>query len=593
MLGMRSKATSRSAAASGGRTEGRVPRAALRKIIVGHGPAVTGVAITAVLSGIAEAGILAAVAQVGSALVYHGSSVDLELGPLSIHPSVGVLLAIAGALTVVRVALLAWSSLLQARLAADVQMNLRGELFGSFTHAPWDLQSQEREGQLQEMLTSQILQATAGTLQFASLVSSLITFAVLVLSAMLLDFLVAIAVVIVAFALFGLLRPLSSYGRRSAKELSRSQLEFATGVGEAVRMAEENHVFGVEEPQRRRIGGLTDRAGHLFFQAQFVNRVVPTLFQSLVYMTVIAGLALLYASHAANVASLGAVILIMIRAGSYGQQVQGSYQAILQSLPFAETLQGEIDRYRAARIGEPQGRLERIETISMRDLGFSYRPGEPVLSEIGFEARRGEALGIVGPSGAGKSTLVQIMLRLREPQQGEYTINGAQAAGFSFDDWHRQVAYVPQKPQLLHATVTENIRYFRDIDEAAVRRAAELARIDEDIRGWAQGYETIIGPRADSISGGQQQRICLARALAAEPDVLVLDEPTSALDPRSEALIQESLRTISEDLTLFVVTHRMGLLDVCDRLLVLVDGRVDGFGSAAELRSVSEYFSAV
>ena len=568
-------------------------RSAVRSVARGRGRPIFGLAVTAVLSGIAEAGILAVVAQVGTALVYGDHHVGVALGPVDLNPSVATLLIIAAVLSLARIGLLNANARLQSRLAADVQMDLRKELFGAFTEASWGLQSREREGHLQEMLTSQVLQSTAGTLQFAAMVSALITFVVLVVSAMLLNVLAAVVVVLVAVILFALLRPLSALGKRSAKELSEAQLRFAGGVGEAVRMAEETHVFGVEEAQRLRIGSMVERAGELFFTTQYVNRLVPTLFQSLVYLTVIAGLGALYATGAGDVGALGAVILIMVRAASYGQQVQSSYQTILQSLPFAERLQDETSRFLARRIGSPERRLERIDSLELSAVSFGYRAERPVLSEVSFAACRGDSVGIVGPSGAGKSTIVQLLLRLRDPDGGEYLVNGGRAADFSFEDWHHQVAYVPQKPQLLHATVSENIRYFREIDEAAVRRAAELARIDEDIRGWPQGYETIVGPRADSVSGGQQQRICLARALAADPDVLVLDEPTSALDPRSEALIQESLRTIAAGLTLFVVTHRMGLLDVCDSLLVLVDGRVDGFGDAAELRSMSEYFSAV
>jgi ABC-type multidrug transport system fused ATPase/permease subunit len=567
-------------------------RSSIRSVARGRARPIAGLAITAVLSGIAEAGILAVVAQVGTALVYGDRHVEVALGPVDLRPGVATLLILAAVLSVARIGLLNANARLQSHLAADVQMDLRKELFGAFTEASWGLQSREREGHLQEMLTSQVLQSTAGTLQFAALVSALITFVVLVLSAMLLNVLAAVVVVIVAVILFALLRPLSARGKRSAKALSEAQLRFAGGVGEAVRMAEETHVFGVEDAQQVRIAEMVDRAGGLFFTTQYINRLVPTLFQSLVYLTVIAGLGALFATGAGDMGALGAVILIMVRAASYGQQVQSSYQTILQSLPFAERLQAETSRYLAQRVGSPERRLGRIDSLELDAVSFGYRAERPVLSEVSFAAGRGDSVGIVGPSGAGKSTIVQILLRLRDPDGGEYLVNGAPARGFSFQDWHHQVAYVPQKPQLLHATVSENIRYFREIDEAAVRRAAELARIDEDIRGWSHGYETVIGPRADSISGGQQQRICLARALAADPDVLVLDEPTSALDPRSEALIQDSLRTIAAELTLFVVTHRMGLLDVCDRLLVLVDGRVEGFGDAADLRAESAYLGA-
>jgi ATP-binding cassette, subfamily B, bacterial len=568
-------------------------RGPVRSIAGGRGRQIFGLAFTSILAGIAEAGILAVIAQVGSALVYQDHQVHVGIGPVSFDPSVGTLLIVAAALACARIVLLQGNARLQAQLGADVQMDLRKELFGAFTEASWGLQSREREGHLQEMLTGQVLQSSAGTLQFAALVSGLITFIVLVVSAMLLNVLAAILVLIVSAILFGLLRPVSRIGRQHAKQLSGAQLTFAGNVGEAVRLAEETHVFGVEDAQRARIAELADIAGHHFFTTQFINRLVPTLFQSLIYLTVIGGLAALYATNAGDVGSLGAVILIMVRAGSYGQQVQSSYQAILQSLPFAERLREEIDRYRAQRVTLPERSLPRIDTIALEEVDFAYRPDRPVLSGVSFEAGRGDSIGIVGPSGAGKSTIVQILLRLRDPDGGAYLVNGERASDFSFEDWHRQVAYVPQKPQLVHASVSENIRYFRDIDEAAVRRAAELARIDEDVRSWPQGFETLIGPRADSISGGQQQRICLARALAANPDVLVLDEPTSALDPRSEALIQESLRTIAKDLTLFVVTHRMSLLDVCDRLLVLVDGRVDGFGDAAGVRAESSYLSAV
>jgi ABC-type multidrug transport system fused ATPase/permease subunit len=149
---------------------------------------------------------------------------------------------------------------------------------------------------------------------------------------------------------------------------------------------------------------------------------------------------------------------------------------------------------------------------------------------------------------------------------------------------------VPQEPRLLHASVAENIRYFRDIGDEDVQRAAKLARIHDDVMRWQRGYETIVGPRADAVSGGQKQRICLARALAARPEMLVLDEPTSALDPHSETLIQESLSALADELTLFIIAHRMSTLDTCDRVMVIMDGRLVAFDTKELLQEQNHYY---
>jgi ATP-binding cassette subfamily B protein len=213
-----------------------------------------------------------------------------------------------------------------------------------------------------------------------------------------------------------------------------------------------------------------------------------------------------------------------------------------------------------------------------------------VLEDVSFEVRGRESIGIVGPSGAGKSTMVQVLLRLREPGSGSYLVNGVPTREYANADWHTRVAYVPQEPRVLHASVRDNIRYFRDIDDEAIERAARLAQIHDDIMSWSAGYDTIIGPRADAVSGGQKQRVCLARALAAEPAVLVLDEPTSALDPQSESLIGTSLSTLRHELTLFIVAHRMSTLDICDRVMVIVDGKLVAFDTRETLEVENSYY---
>jgi len=562
----------------------------LRPLLGDRRKSIVVLAICSVLSGLTEAGILAVVAQVAAILVDKATQVHLNIGPFHIGAGVGALLAVAFVLAVIRLALQVPISFLPARIAADAQARLRNELFASFTCASWAMQSRDREGHLQEVMTSQVLQAGQGALQATMLVTALLTFLVLVISALALNIGAAVVVLVAAVALFGLLRPLNALGSRRARSLSQSQMDYASGIGEAIRVAEETQVFGVAIAQRSRIDRLTATAQDLFFHTQFLGRLVPNIYQSLIFMIIVAGLAGLYATGSGDVASLGAVVLLLVRAGTYGQQIQGSYQFVRQALPFIERLQ-EVERlYMASSPITGERSMPGVKTLAFENVSYAYQPERPVLSDISFRVTGGEAIGVVGPSGAGKSTLVQLLLQLRTPDHGHYLVNGVSAEQFARVDWHRRVAYVPQEPRLIHASVADNIRYFRGLDDDAVERAGQLARIHDDIMGWSDGYDTIIGPRADAVSGGQQQRICLARGLAAQPGVLVLDEPTSALDPRSETLIQESLIALKETVTLFIIAHRMSTLDICDRVMVIIDGRLEAFDTIALLQRENSYY---
>jgi ABC-type multidrug transport system fused ATPase/permease subunit len=383
---------------------------------------------------------------------------------------------------------------------------------------------------------------------------------------------------------------MNSLGARRARELSQAQLEYAGGISEASRLAEETQVFGVAAALNRRVGRLISVAQELFYRTALVARLSPSLYQSAIYLILVGGLAALYSEGSGHFAALGAVILLIVRAGTYGQQVQGSYQGLRQSLPFIERLQEAARRYAESSPADGGLPLPGVRTLAFDEVSFAYRPGRPVLRSVSFEVTAGEAIGVVGPSGAGKSTLIQILLQLRRPEDGRYLVNGVPVQQFLRSDWQRRVAYVPQQPRLIHASVAENIRYFRDLDDEAVERAGRLARIHEDVMGWQDGYETIVGPRADAVSGGQQQRICLARALAARPEVLVLDEPTSALDPHSETLIQDSLAGLRHELTLFIIAHRISTLDICDRVMVIVDGQLVAFDTTALLQKSNPYY---
>jgi ABC-type multidrug transport system fused ATPase/permease subunit len=563
-------------------------RSRLYALLGDRRPAVAALIASSVVGGFAEAGVLAIIAEVASTLAGKGHSSGGRL--LDIHAPVKDLLLVATALAIVRMFLQWPLSYLPSRIAADVQARLRRDLFFAYTRSSWDVQSRDREGHLQDTMTSQVLQATGGVLQSTSLIIALFTFLVLMISAFVLNVAAATIVLVMALLLFAGLRPLRSLGRRRARSLSKAQVEYAGGIGEAIRVAEETQVFGVAAAQRSQIEGLIAKARKYFFQTQLLARLIPNLYQSLIYLLVVVGLWILYPQAKGHAASLGAVVLLLIRAATNGQVIQGTYQSLQQSLAFIERLQEAERHYSAAVPPDGHRTLPKISVLSFEHVSFAYRPGRPILKDINFEVAGGESIGVIGPTGAGKSTLIQILLRLRTPHDGVYLVNGAPVDDFARSQWQRRVAYVPQEPRLLHATVADNIRYFRELDDAAVERAARLARIHDDIISWSDGYQTLVGPRADAVSGGQQQRICLARALVARPEVLVLDEPTSALDPHSEMLIQDSLVALKDELTLFIVAHRMSTLDVCNRVMVILDGELVAFDTTAALESENNYY---
>jgi ATP-binding cassette, subfamily B, bacterial len=546
-----------------------------------------------ILAGMFEAGVLAVVAEVAFAMAQGNSSTDIALGPLRWDATVTQLLGVALALAVVRIAVQWLLARLNARLNAATQTRLRRDLFHAYTNASWTVQSRDRDGQLLEMMTSHAKSAAQAAMTATAAISPLASFIILVASAVLLSPTMALTVAVAAIAIFLLLRPLGRMTYRQAALHSDASLSLAHGVDEAVGLAEEMHVYGTAPQHRGRVDHLIDEVEAPFFRTQFLALAVPGLFQGLAMLLVIVGLAALYALGSENLGSLGAIVLLLVRALSYGQQLQSAYQRLNEVGPFLDRILKEAARYAesAPESGSqpvPAGRHLTFDRVS-----FAYDVTQPVLHDFSFEVGMGETIGVVGRSGAGKSTIVQLLLRLREPDSGAYRVNSTDVRDIAREDWHRIVAYVSQEPRLLGGTVTENIRYLRDyIDDEAIETASRMAHIHDEILSWPGGYDHRVGQRVDAVSGGQRQRLCLARALAGRPEILVLDEPTSALDPHSEAAIQQSLDELRGAVTMFIVAHRMSTLSTCDRIMVIESGRVAAFDTSANLQRVNGYFRA-
>jgi ABC-type multidrug transport system fused ATPase/permease subunit len=544
-----------------------------------------------VIAGFCESIILALLAEVATALVNHHSTLTIGVGPVHITASVDQLLVFGLSVSLLRVALQGVLSYLPARIAADTQAALQHRLFAAFTKASWSVVASDGEGTFQELATSQVLQATYGVLYATTALTSSFLLIVLVASALVIETVTALVVIAAGLALFVMFRPLNDIGRRHSQALSSAQIDYSAGVHDAVSTAEEVRVFGVGATQLRFINHLAARERDRFFSAQFVGRLVSGGYQSLVLLMLLAGLGILQAAGAAgHLASLGAVVLLLVRASNFGQLVQGNYHMMQQTRPYLDRLHDAETRYLDSHVARGSSLLTGLPSIEFHEVTYAYVPERPVLRRMSFAVGPAEAIGVVGPTGAGKSTLVQLLLGLREPQSGSYIVAGQPAQVWSSVEWTQRVAYVPQEPRLIHGTVAENIRFYRDLTDDAVQLAAQQAHIHEEVIAWPRGYQTVISERARAVSGGQRQRLCLARALAGTPLMLVLDEPTSALDPRSEALVQDSLVALKGRLTLFVIAHRISTLRLCDRVMVLREGNIEAFAPADEVLESNDFY---
>jgi ABC-type multidrug transport system fused ATPase/permease subunit len=222
--------------------------------------------------------------------------------------------------------------------------------------------------------------------------------------------------------------------------------------------------------------------------------------------------------------------------------------------------------------------------VAFRDVTFGYRPGQPVLHGVSFEARPGSVTALVGPTGSGKSTLVGLLLRLFDPDGGAIEIDGVDLRRIRLASLREKVAIALQENLLFGATVRDNVRYAAPgASEEALRHAARVACAEEFIERLPAGWETQLGERGAKLSTGQRQRLSIARALAKDPPIVVLDEPTAALDAETELRLLDNLAAWGRDRAILLVTHRLSTIRRADQILVLEDGRLAQRGTHAEL----------
>jgi ATP-binding cassette subfamily C protein CydD len=271
-----------------------------------------------------------------------------------------------------------------------------------------------------------------------------------------------------------------------------------------------------------------------------------------------------------------------------GTRFHAGMQGVAAAQRIFEVLETPAATDSARSSGRPAASPKRLD-IRFSGVHYAYEEGKrPALNGLSFELPQGRSLALVGPSGAGKSTVAYLMLRFIEPDQGAITVGGQPLDALSPAAWREQVAWVPQNPYLFHGTVAENIRLARpgaSLDQ--VESAASQASASAFIEALPKGYDTIIGERGARLSGGEAQRIALARAFLKDAPLLILDEATANLDPEIEAMVQEAMARLLSGRTALIIAHRLGTVYRADRIVVLDRGQLAQEGSHIDLMQQS------
>ena len=539
-------------------------------------------------AALSEALILVLITRVAFAVSDGDDTIGLgPAGSVSIGGSFGLALLLITTTIVLQVT----SAWLSSRLTAQVIADIRLDLADAFLDAKWSAQHGERTGQLQEMLTTFI----RGGAQLVGAVStgtiSAISLLAMVVAAALVDPVAAALLFGLIFVLALAIRPLNRTVKKEAERTAAAGMEFATSLSEVSQLGLEMHVFNVQPSAKLKLSDLIRRNQVTNQRLDFWYQFIPTTYASTSYLALIAALGGIWMIGDADLSAIGAVTLLMFRAIRYGQAVQLKITEINANLPFLRKLDRELSRYRSARDVDHGGAIGRVGDLRLDDVSFEYKDGLPVLRAVDGTIDPGEVVGLIGPSGSGKSTLVQLLLGLREPTAGSVLADGRDIRSLSKTEWARKVTFVPQQAHLVAGTVADNIRFYRDgITQDQIEHAARLANLHDDVQQWPERYDRQVGEQGSHLSGGQQQRLIIARALVEEPDVFILDEPTSSLDVRSEQLIRTTLDSLRHRMTIVIIAHRLSTLDICDRIMVLVDGRLLAFDTPDNLEQSNDFY---
>ena len=477
------------------------------------------------------------------------------------------------------------SELVAASFSNRAIKTLRGDLAEKFISLPLTFYHRRKSGELIARATADLTVMQGCSNIIIGFVQHPLTAGVFLVYLLLMNYKLTILTLIVTPLIVGLVR---LFGRKAKKHSTRVQdatAEVTSSYQEILLLVKVIKGFCREKYESERFGKSADNLYRKVMHWIRWQLGIGPMMNSSVFLVLPAILIIgkIYFHH-----TLGELISMLYafsrayapikdlaRINTNLKTIQGATTRVFDIMHTVPAIQDKLEARKMQRLKN---------TIEFSHVNFGYEPEKLVLSDISFRVEAGKIVAFVGSTGAGKITLLDLIPRFYDVGSGSITIDGMDIRDATLESLRAQIAIVSQESLLFHDTIANNIKYNGDhYKREQVENAARIAQAHDFIMGFSEGYETTVGDRGTLLSGGQRQRVAIARAILKDPAIMILDEPASALDPESEFLIQEAIESLFGQMTIFIVSHRLGIIRRADQIYVLESGRIVESGTHDDL----------
>ena len=362
--------------------------------------------------------------------------------------------------------------------------------------------------------------------------------------------------------------------------------------------------FNAEDYQEKKFKNVNDDLTNLqLFNQKSMSIMSPVMYLIMYMLTLVIYFIGAYLIKDAMMADKIALFGDMVVFSSYAMQIIMSFlmlAMIFMILPRAEVSASRINEVLDTDISVKDGNVENkseVGTIEFKNVSFKYPDAEEyVLRNISFKANKGDTVAFIGSTGSGKSTLVNLIVRFYDVTEGEILIDGRNIKDYKLEYLYKLIGYVPQKAVMFNGTVNSNIAYGdakKVISDNEIKEAARVAQADDFVSKMDNGYESHIAQGGTNVSGGQKQRLAIARAIAKNPEIYIFDDSFSALDYKTDAVLRKELKKYTKDATSLIVAQRIGTIMNADKIIVLDNGTSVGVGTHEELLKNCEVYKEI